>query len=505
MVRAAMGAGGISVRSGRYLLPLGLIVLAGAVLRLVQIDQSLVADELWSYLEATRFDFGGMIDYVRGIQEVTPPLFTILAWLSAQVSDSAAVVRIPAVAAGILTIPAVFVIGDRTIGRGPALLAAVLTALSPILIWYSIELRAYSLAVLLSSASTICMLLAIERARTAWWVAYAILVAAAMYTHYTVVYVLAAQLVWVLVFRPDARKPALIATAAAALLFLPWVPELRDDLNAPAQHIITKLVPFGFDNFVDTNERIIFGPPLVSLRDYYGLLPLILFAAGLVVAAAGAATRLASGVRSRIGAEIALPVMLGLAAPVGAALVSLVGDDQFIPRNLLVSVPGILLVLAALIAAGPLLTRVVSGVLVVGVFAFGAVRSLEPRFQRTDYNAAAAYVDANAGPGDVVLDIPGGSVGGVRGEPLTPAAFTLDVALEKPHRVIDALDVPAAKQAMEEARGGRLFMVGTPIFVALGREGLGIDSPPDDQRIFPGEIPVEVEVYDVPRDGSAIP
>jgi hypothetical protein len=485
--------------SGRYLLPLGLIVAAGAVLRIVQIDQSVIADELWSNTEATRFDFGGMIDYVRGPQEATPPLFTILAWLSAHVSDSPAVLRIPAVAAGILTIPVVFAIGDRTIGRRAALIAAALVALSPILIWYSIELRAYAVAILLSSASTLALLIAIERARLAWWCAYAILVAAAAYTHYTVIYVLAAQLLWVLAFRPQARKPALLATAAAAVLFLPWVGELRSDLDAPGQWIITGLVPFGFDNFVDSTKRIVFGPPLVSLRDFYGLGPIVLFAVGVGVAALGAVVGwLGSRARGRPGAELALPLMLGLATPVGAALASIIGDDQFLPRNLLTSVPGILLVLAALICAGPLLSRAISGVLIVGVFAFGAVRSLEPRFQRSDFEGAAAYVDANAEPTDVVLDVPGGSVGGVRGEPLTPAAFTLDVALEQPHRIIDAVDLPSAERALSEAAGGRLFIVGTPFFLAIGKQGLGIDSPPDEQRTFPGEIPVEVQIYDVP-------
>jgi hypothetical protein len=317
--------------------------------------------------------------------------------------------------------------------------------------------------------------------------------------------VLAAQLVWVLVFRPDARRPALIASAAAAVLFLPWVPELRDDLDAPAQYIITKLVPFNVHNFVDTNVRIVFGPPLVAVRDYYGLAPIILFAAGVAIAAVGTTIQFASAARRWISAEIALPVMLGLAAPAGAAFVSLVGNDQFIPRNLLASVPGILLVLAALICAGPLVTRAVSGVLIVGVFAFGAIRSLEPRFQRNDYDAAAAFVDANAGPGDVVLDVPGGYVGGVKGEPLTPAAFALDVALEKPHRVIDAVDVPAAEAAVQEAGGGRLFIVGTPFFVAIGKAGLKIDSAPAEQRTFPGEIPVEVQVYDVPPGAKRIP
>jgi 4-amino-4-deoxy-L-arabinose transferase-like glycosyltransferase len=483
-------------------LAVGAIVVVGAVLRLVQLDQSLNSDELWSYLEATRYDFGGMLEYVRGIQEVTPPLFTVLAWLSAHVSESREVVRIPTVAAGILTIPVVFAIGDRTIGRHGALLAAALTALSPTLIWYSIELRAYSLAVLLTAASTICMLFAIERRGALWWVGYAVLVAAAMYTHYTAAYVLGAQLLWLLVVHPAARRPALIATAAAALLFLPWLPEVRNDFDAPAQDIINKIAPFGLHNVVETTTRTLFGLPL-ALRDLYGIVPIVLFAVGVSIAAAGAAVGWRSRSDPRPAADVSLPVMLALAAPVGAGLVSLIGDDQFIPRNILTSVPGMLLVLAAVVTAGPALTRVVSGFLITGVFIFGAARTLDPSFQRLDYVGAAEFVDSQAQPGDVVVDVPTGYVGGVNGQPLLPGAFALEVELENPQRLVEAVDPETMRAAVAEAAGGRIFLVGpAPLLELMRPEDLGLQPDPVAVRSLPGVIPLEVREYEVSPDAA---
>ena len=115
---------------------------------------------------------------------------------------------------------------------------------------------------------------------------------------------------------------------------------------------------------------------------------------------------------------IVLFVMLAAAAPVGAGLVSLVGDDQFLPRNLATSAPGLMLAIGALLAAGTVATRIVSTGLVVAVFAVGAVRTTESQNQRIDYAAVAAFIDRTAGPEDIVLDIIGTGVGGTNGVPL---------------------------------------------------------------------------------------
>ena len=196
---------------------------------------------------------------------------------------------LPSLLAGVATIPIVYAIGLR-VSRRAAFVAALLAALSPFLIWFSVELRAYSLLVALVAGSTLTLLLAIDR-RNAWWVAYAALSCAAMYTHYTAAYVLAAQLVWVLAFRPEARRPALIANAGAALAYLPWAPSLLDDLRAPSQGIIEVLAPFGSDTFTDYTLRAALGSPAVELRDLIGIGGIAVLACGLAVAVAGIVAR----------------------------------------------------------------------------------------------------------------------------------------------------------------------------------------------------------------------
>ena len=74
------------------------------------------------------------------------------------------------------------------------------------------------------------MLLALDTGRARWWVVYAVAACAAFYSHYTCVFVLGVQFVWVLWAHPEARRAAVIATAAAAAGVLPWLPGLINDL-----------------------------------------------------------------------------------------------------------------------------------------------------------------------------------------------------------------------------------------------------------------------------------
>ncbi len=194
--------------------------------------------------------------------------------------------------------------------------------------------------------------------------------------------------------------------------------------------------------------------------------------------------------------------MLAAAAPVGVAVVSLVGDDQFLPRNLATSAPGLMLAMGALLVAGTVATRIVSTGLVVAVFAVGAVRDTESENQRTDYDAAAAFIDRTAGPEDVVLDIVGTDVGGTDGVPLSPPAYTLERALEGPHEVIEAADAESDENALRDAAGARLFLVGHPFFTEAVRAGLPLDEAPVDQLDLTGISPLRVQVFDVPSRGS---
>ena len=208
------------------------LTLLGFGLRVAVSQQDLFADELSTYWIVATHDLGGVISTVNSDAEITPPLSFVVAWLSTQVHLSPEWLRAPSVLAGTLTIPLVFWVGARTVGRGAGLLAAALTTLAPFMVYYSAEARGYAVMIALVTLSTLAMLLAVDGRRWAWAL-YAAASAAAVYTHYTSVFVLAAQALWVLWAHPEARRPALIANAAAAAAYLPWVGDFATTSTRP--------------------------------------------------------------------------------------------------------------------------------------------------------------------------------------------------------------------------------------------------------------------------------
>lgn len=481
----------------------GLTVL-GALLRIGELDQALYGDELWAYAGATAGGPGDVLDFVRSDQEITPPLFTLLAWLAAELGAASELIRVPSLVAGIATIPLIWLLGLRTVGRRAALVGAALAALSPFLAFYAVEARAYSLAVALTAASTLSMLVAAERRSARWWALYAIVTCAAMYAHYTVAFVLLAQLAWLLWRRPEARAPALIANVAAAVAYLPWVPALLDDVSSPSQDIIGSLAPFDLEGFAGFTASWSIGHPAKGLAGFWGTGLEIALLAGIALGVAGAAIAFrgrgravaADAAGAREHDTLVLVGMLALACPAGAALVSLAGADQFLPRNLAVSWPAFSLALAAVLTAGPRPIRIVATATVLAVFAVGALRTTEPEWGRPDIAGAAAFIEANTGPGDVVLDSlsPGGGAD-------LPIGMTLDLELTGPVTKISVAGAADVSRGVERAAGGRIAVVGPALLVSgiAGSPELAGASPAL-ARSFQGTLPTEVLIYDVPGD-----
>ena len=74
--------------------------------------------------------------------------------------------------------------------------------------------------------STLTLLVAIDRGGLRWWALYAVATAAVLYTHYTGVFALGAQTVWAAWRYPQLLRPLAAATGGAAVLFLPWLPQV---------------------------------------------------------------------------------------------------------------------------------------------------------------------------------------------------------------------------------------------------------------------------------------
>jgi 4-amino-4-deoxy-L-arabinose transferase-like glycosyltransferase len=391
------------------LLLAGITALALAV-RLKHFGESLYGDELFTFESSTASTLSGVMHVVNSNVEVTPPLFFVVAWLSQKLGDPSVWLRVPSLAAGVATVPLVYALGLRTVGRRAAMVGAAFFALSPFAAFYATEARAYALLAMLVVISTLALLTALEKNTWPWWAAYTVAVAAAMYTHYTAIFVLTAQAVWAVVTHRDRITPLLVATLGSVALYLPWLPGLAADRNAPGAKVIAELIPFGWSTSREQLIRLVAADPFGPLDTRLRSAGFLFLAAAAVVGLVGLWRRVSSRRTDGVSSQAVLIVILALAAPVGGALYSMVGDSVFAARDLISSLPAISLAFAALLTALPRVVSAVAITLAVVGLAFGMAASWQPDARRPAYQDVAGYVDANARPGDVVVELqPGGA------------------------------------------------------------------------------------------------
>lgn len=211
------------------------VVVVGALLRLLYLDQPIRYDEAVTYL---RYVTLPLPEALTAYDLPNNHVFhTLLAHLSVEAfGDAPAVLRLPAWAAGTLVVPATYLVG-RTVARPrTGLLAAALAAASPVLILFSVNARGYSLMALafLALASTAAVM-----ARRWSFPAWAVFVAAAALGAWTLpamIYpAVAAAAWWIAAAARGERSLTLTAAevvgaglAAAGLAALLYVPVFRE-------------------------------------------------------------------------------------------------------------------------------------------------------------------------------------------------------------------------------------------------------------------------------------
>jgi mannosyltransferase len=466
----------------------------GVALRLAVANQSLFADELSTrYIVAGR-GLDDVVSLVHTDAEITPPLSFVASWLTTRIDVTPELLRAPSLLAGAATIPLVYLLGVRTVGRRAALVAAAFTTFSPFMVYYSAEARGYALMIVLVLGSTLALLAAIESGRARWWALYAVCTCAAVYTHYTSVFVLAGQLAWALWAHPEARRAVLAASAAAAVGFLPWLSGLRGDLDSPTTDILSALQPFDLPYVRASLAHWAIGfpyaTPTTRVADLPGVPALVVLALAVAVALGGVLAAWRRGAVRPPGRRVVLVIVLAAAAPLGEAIASALGSNIFGTRNLAASWPAFALCLAALLLAAGRRLGPAAAALAVVAFGVGGLKLLDPDFRRPDYGAAIAFIDRSAAPGDIVVD----------GVSLSPAGVpsTIDVAFAGRRRVLPlgrdevrydpfrivALAPPAGdvvRRAARDVANGRLFLV-IPPEGPLARDALA-GLPPGSRRV----------------------
>jgi mannosyltransferase len=394
----------------RSLLILAGLVVFTFVLRFSQIHQSLYGDEVYTYQDIYGKSFRAVLTNVNTGAENSPPLFFLFAYATAKLGDPTVWIRLPSIVLGAATLVCVFLIGQETIGRRAGLVAAALLAVSPFSFYYGVEARPYATMAFFVAASTWFLLRALDTDRRAYWALFVLASAGAAYSHYTSIFVLAVEGSWALWIRRDRIRAPLTACALAALLYTPWIPNLRGKALA----VIGSLQPLTPHNVLIDLMRPIAGYPYAPLSAIPTIPGLIVI---FVCALAGGACLL----RARLGAKVSglaaagsaretgrwphrfwLLVALALATPVGLLLYSMLFTDLWLARGLYASMPAAVLVLAGLLTAIPRPLNVGAVLLVIGVLVLGTVRAASPSWRRPPLRSIASYIDRSATAADPV-------------------------------------------------------------------------------------------------------
>lgn len=319
------------------------------------------------------------------------------AWKSAA-GDSAFAMRYLSVLGNLIGV-AVMAALARRLFRDDRLgyLAAALWATNAFLIWHAQDVRNYAPWSGFSVLAMWLFLRAADRNRPRDWALYVAAEALALYTFYLEAFLVAVQIVYLLLVRRS--RPVLArglrAGAVLAVLLIPWLVQAwvlagsgyrgATDPAAPAR-LITWILP-----------ELLTGDTVGSPWDT--LLPL-----AWIVAAA--ATLLASrSVRAALAAWLAVWIMV----PAVLQLIAATRMDVFNPRYVIAITPALLLFVARALIPAPGLRRAVHllalPLLAVPLLGFGTLvdyyRGEDPK--APDWPALAAYLDARARPGDLVL------------------------------------------------------------------------------------------------------
>jgi mannosyltransferase len=370
---------------------LGLLLLAFAIRVLTLSNQSLWRDEV----DALRFATAPWAELLRtfSLPGWNGPLYFALlrGWIALSGQTELAM-RYSSLMGGVLAVPLAYVLARRLAGPYVALGCAGLFALSPYFIWYSQEVKMYTLVLALATLAIYALRRALQ-GRPAWWIAVVASTSIAIYSHILAALLIPIEMTLTLIWGPGSRNAGWWkgALASLACLTLPYLPLLRWQVPLALKPAQTGFTYYPLDQML-----------LVMLTGFTigvggRLHEMALWPSGLLLVAA-----VVGGV-ARVRDRVALLVWL-LAPPLAIWLVSL-NRPIFTDRYLIWIGPAFYLLLAIGAAAlaqfwrplGIAAIIAVTGVAVAGIH-FQTVTPI-----KSDLRSAARYWQSHRSPADLVV------------------------------------------------------------------------------------------------------
>jgi len=425
------------------------------------------AQSLWIDETLTRASagIGGPLPFADVRDNLHGVLYSLAARaVCAVAGDREWALRLPAAVCGVLMVPAMAWLATRWLGRGTAVAAAWLAALSPFLVWYSQEARNYTMLMLMTCVSGALILGLAPAPRPAAVARYGGSIWAGMLCNFSFALLVPLHVRWWLAGGGRGRRLLTMAGVAAVVLLLltPWLASAfrtwdfqrlhPEDAatGTPLRGATTfhpAAIPYALDAFAvgytlgPSLRELKAAPTAQTLRRH---LPAIALTA-LVFGTLGVLGFIALAKRGKL-----IDAALWLLVPMLiVSWFAMRNFKVFHPRYLAVCVPGVLLVLAAGLADLPRRARIAGWVAIGGLWAVAlAQHYFDPRFGKEDYRGAAGLVRARAVAGEKVLAVgaPDPMFYYYRG-PLPIEALWLGFAAD-PARLARAMD-----QKLEGTRG----------------------------------------------------
>lgn len=214
-----------------------LILVFALVLRLPLLSGSFWLDEAAQALESSR----PLSQQYQIQDDFQPPLLHYIVHFMLVVSREEWWLRMVSVVAGIGSIAFLYFLVEKVSGRKVAIIASLFLATSAFHIFFSQELRQYSLATFFAVLSWYALLRLKDKPKHGLNYLFVFATVAGLYSMYIYPFILLSQLIYVGMEKKASLKSSLVSVLIALLCFLPWLPFFLGQLNAGTS--LTKTLP----------------------------------------------------------------------------------------------------------------------------------------------------------------------------------------------------------------------------------------------------------------------
>lgn len=380
----------------RTAIALTAVVLIGLVLRLWHLgSQGLWFDE-WLTADAIRGSFQDLVRHVAHVEGIGPTYFVGM-WAWARVfGDSEVSLRFVSVLFGVATIPAAYA-AARALGqrRTVGLVAALIVAVHPMLIWYSQEARPYSLLALCGALSICAYVQARDNGTVRDYLVWAGLAALAVSIHYFAIFLFALEGAALLLgHRRTQWRPVLVGSTPLVVGLVVLAPlAASQHANAGSSWI----ADFAYSaRLSDVATSALVGPDTPQAWLWRPVALIVVLAIGLLAFTATTSARRGAAIAAGFGAGAVLL----------AIIATLVGPDVLVSRYVIASlVPLIIAVAIGLTPeARPGISRALPWLGALGVAAYcvmalsvTAAINGDGGLQKPDWQAISNSVRTNPG------------------------------------------------------------------------------------------------------------